>query len=77
MKKRIFTLALAAALCVCALGAGCKDETDGEDITVYMPDGAPALALSGLMHEDTEDDGVSYFVVNAAQIASKVSYTDT
>ena len=46
------------------------------EITVYMPDGAPALALAKLMSEDSADDGVSYKVVAPSLIASKVTYKD-
>ncbi len=76
MKKRGLAFAVAAMLAVCTLGVGCKNEPKEGDITVYMPDGAPALALAGLMYEDTEEDGVSYRVVDATQIASKVTYKD-
>lgn len=60
-------------------GVGCDKKT--KDLTVYMPDGAPALALAKMMAEDTEDDGVTYRVVltsagNANSIASKVTYKD-
>ena len=75
MKKRFFAF-LCAALCGFGIFfVGCKQAPEGE-ITVYMPDGAPALAMAGLMHEDTEDDGVSYYVTNAGQIASKVQNND-
>ena len=50
----------------------CKKEKS--DITVYMPDGAPAIALAGAMHADDQDDGVCYKVVKADTIASVVSY---
>ena len=46
------------------------------EITVCMPDGAPALALAQLLHEDTADDGITYKVVNSSLIASKVTYKD-
>ena len=46
------------------------------EISVYMPDGAPALALAKLMSEDTADDGVTYKVVAPNLIASKVNYQD-
>ncbi len=55
--------------------AGCKDAVDG--ITVYMPDGAPALALAKLLHEDTADDGVTYQVVAPTTIVSYVTYEDS
>lgn len=57
--------------------AGCKkDEVPAGEITVYMPDGAPALALAGLMHGDSADDGVTYRVVDAAQIAAETTNKD-
>lgn len=55
-----------------AFSGACKKEKT--DITVYMPDGAPAIAVAGAMHADTADDGVCYKVVKADTIASVVSY---
>ncbi len=75
MKRRLFALAFATLLGAATLGFACKKVPEGE-ITVYMPDGAPALAFAQMMHEDKEDDGLSYFVVNASQIASKVTNND-
>ena len=46
------------------------------ECTVYMPDGAPALAMAKLMKEDTADDGFTYKVVAPAMIASKVTNKD-
>lgn len=74
MKRKISVL-LASMLFAVGFAAGCNKE-DKEDITVYMPDGAPALALAGLMAEDKEGDGVSYNVVPATKIASTVTYKD-
>ena len=54
----------------------CAESGDLGEITVCMPDGAPALALAQLMHEDTADDGITYKVVNSSLIASKVTYND-
>jgi len=49
--------------CVFIKDSGKESGNDAlKDITVYMPDGAPALALAKLMHEDTEDDGLTYFI---------------
>lgn len=65
-----------ALACVCALGAcgvaGCKQ--DKNEIYVYMPDGAPALALAGAMAGDTETDGISYRVVDSSSIVARVTY---
>lgn len=46
------------------------------DCTVYMPDGAPALAMAKLMWEDTQDDGLVYKVVAPTMISSQVTYKD-
>ena len=51
---------------------GCSNEESG-DLTVYMPDGAPALSMAYLMNNDKEDDGFSYKVVNPTLISSKVT----
>lgn len=76
--KRILTAFLCAfALCVSALGfAACGNKNNGA-ITVYAPDGAPALALAQLM-SDEKDFGknVSYRVVSSAEINSCVTYAD-
>ena len=81
MKKSVVkTLALGLCFALsagaCVGFVGCKEEIPEAEITVYMPDGAPALALAGLMHADKEDDGVTYRVVAATQIASKVTNED-
>ena len=74
MKKIGIALAgllLAVGCCACSA----PNETQA-DVNVYMPDGAPALALAGLMAADTADDGVNYRVVDAKLIASKVTNKD-
>ena len=68
-------VALACAF-VCVGLSGCRPSVPDGEITVYMPDGAPALALAKLMHEDTEDDGVTYRVVDSSLISSKVTNRD-
>ena len=83
MKKSFLKKVLALACTVaCVSLSACqvtmhKDSSaqDGE-MTVYMPDGAPALAMAKLMHEDTETDGVTYRVVPATSIASTVTYKE-
>ncbi len=62
---------------------GCqKNDLPAEEVTVCMPDGAPALALAGLMHADRADDGVTYRVVDVNTAAgvkpllSQVTNTD-
>ena len=75
--KKAWSLLLGLSMVAGVSLVGCqKNDTPAGEITVYMPDGAPALALAGLMHEDTEDDGVTYRVVDASQIASKTTNKD-
>ena len=66
-----FVLGVMLFVSVCS-GFACKKKQD--DISVYLPDGAPAIALAGAMHEDTANDGVCYNVVKADVITSCVSY---
>ena len=49
MKKIIIALMCAAAFCISALGlSACGNKTNGS-ITVYAPDGAPALGIANLL----------------------------
>ena len=73
--KRKISILLAGLTLVAGLAVGCNENK--EEITVYMPDGAPALALAKLMAEDTKEDGVTYNVVPASLIASKVTSEDS
>ncbi len=43
------------------------------ELTVYMPDGAPAIAMAKLLAEDTKEDGVDYRVVASTLVATKVT----
>ncbi len=65
MKK---TLCLIAAAAVAAIGfAGCADEPQPEKLHVYMPDGAPAIALSKFMNDGYA--GADFTVVpNSAKV---------
>ncbi len=47
-----------------------------KEITVFVPDGAPALSMAKLLSEDTENDGVNYTVVSATGIEARVTYKD-
>ncbi len=76
MKKVFLWAAVAFLLGASTFAFGCKNDPVAGDITVYMPDGAPAIALSGLMHADTDEDGVSYRVVDPKWIGGKVTYKD-
>ena len=55
----------------------CSGKKEKKDITVdvYMPDGAPALALAKLMHDEYTQDGykVSYHIVASDTIASHIT----
>ena len=56
------SVALVCAV-MCTMGyaaslTACEKDTIDKEVTVYMPDGAPALAMAGLMANDTEDDGI-------------------
>ena len=74
--KKIFGI-ITALICAIGCMTGCFGGQDKpEKVTVYMPDGAPALALAELMHLDTVDDEVEYYVTKADAIASKVSFED-
>ena len=70
--KRMFAGIFALSMAVTSFVACTQNVPEGE-IAVYMPDGAPALALAQMMAEDKEDDGVTYRVVPASLIASKVT----
>lgn len=71
--KKILSLLFAGMLLFS--GAACNKEKK-EEINVYTPDGAPALALAELMSKDTEEDGVTYNVVSSAGIEAYVQYED-
>ena len=76
MKKLFISLLCAVCIAVSALGFGaCAKKQNG--ISVYMPDGAPALALAKLMSEEADfGKNVNYHVLGAEEIASFVSYDD-
>ena len=74
--KRFLSLGLVTLAAACTFGfGGCGDEK-GAEITVYMPDGAPALALAGVMYNDIPEDGITYRVVDSSAIATKISAND-
>jgi len=78
MKSRLRKICcVLAALVVGTCGFfGCGKKTPKNEVTVYMPDGAPAMAFAQMMREDTEDDGITYRVVNPSTIATTVTYKD-
>lgn len=80
--KRKMCIVATVGLCCFALIVGCiyavvsNFGKSNKEITVYAPDGAPALALAKLLDEDTETDGVTYTIVNATGIEARVTYKD-
>ncbi len=77
MKKFLCAVLGAITLCVSALGLTACGGNDDGGITVYMPDGAPALAMAQLMSvEEGFGKDVTYSVVDATDIASRVTYDD-
>lgn len=72
MKKEFVCLALTAVLGLGSLSFSACSKP--QEIRVYMPDGAPAIAMAGVMNADTANDEASYFVVKPTLIASKVSF---
>ncbi len=81
MKRKMCKI-LAVGLCCFALIVGCiyavtsNFGKSNKEIMVYAPDGAPALALAKLLDEDTDNDGVTYTVVSATGIETRVTYND-
>ncbi len=74
--KRFLSLGLVTLAATCTLGFGGCGDKKGAEVTVYMPDGAPALALAGVMHKDIPEDGITYRVVDSSAIATKISAND-
>lgn len=85
MKKFMAFLLSAVLLCSCGVALfGCSDE-EAESVDVYVPDGAPALALAQLMNEESQFDsslsgkaysGVTYNVVSASTIQTYIAQGD-
>lgn len=78
MKKFLTAILGAAVISVSALGfTACGGNNKSEGISVYMPDGAPALAMASLMSVEADfGKDVNYHVVDATEIGSHVTYTD-
>ncbi len=79
--KKFFAITLGLVfvfLGVCACENGKKPAGDLEKIVVYMPDGAPAIALAQMMEEESVigDKAISYRVVSPNLIASKITNKD-
>lgn len=77
--RRIIAAAVAAAACI-ATTAGvvaCADTDADTDYYIYMPDGAPALAMAQLMAEDMGFGyDVYYEAVDSSTISTYVTGTD-
>lgn len=77
MKKFLTAIFGAAVIAASALGFTACGNKDSGGISVYMPDGAPALAMAQLMSVEADfGKDVAYRVVNAEEIASHVTYND-
>lgn len=74
--KKILCSLTAVALCGLPLTAcnGGNGGGNASTVKVYMPDGAPAIAMSKLMSDGY--DGAEFTVVNASSIAQRVSSGD-
>ncbi len=68
-KRKIAAFAAVALGCVSL--TGCAEHRDGTEYKIYMPDGAPALAMSALM--DSGFEKTTFTVVPASAIAARVS----
>ena len=81
MKK--IALALCAVLSAVFMATGCvsREKESSSDpsvigpsnVEIYLPDGAPALAMAEQLHWDREGDSKHYYVVNAQTIQTYVT----
>lgn len=70
MKKLLAFLATVILSVACAFGvSACNNSNSGDKLSVYVPDGAPALSVAGLSNSDKFD----VHVIDANTIASKVT----
>lgn len=69
--RRFLSIIVGAVLAACCLFGGCHIAKD--EITVYMPDGAPSVAFAKMMADDTAVNGITYRVVAPNLIKSKVT----
>lgn len=78
MKKFLCAVLGALTAAVSALGfTACGGGNVADALNVYMPDGAPALAMAQLMSVEAGfGKNVTYRVVGANEIASHVTYND-
>lgn len=71
MKKIISTLCAAMSLALVLPLSACSSDDGNKTIHVYMPDGAPAIALAGVMNDGY--DGFDFTVVPSETIGGVVS----
>ena len=72
--KKVLTVIMSFMLMIFGMVSlvGCKD-TDGGIIHIYMPDGAPALAMSKLMYDNNQFDAeIDYTVVSSSNISNTI-----
>ncbi len=76
MKKTVFCIVAAGIACAATLsGVGCGEKSSPEMISVYAPDGAPALALANVIKEQGDNGNFSFHIVDSKIIAQQVSGT--
>lgn len=63
--KKVHVILASLCAAVCALSS-CGGVSDPTQVTVCMPDGAPALALASVMKDDTDTDGITYKVIDTS-----------
>lgn len=69
MKKFLALLSALVLTVACAVGvAGCNKDSDGGKLSVYVPDGAPALSVATLANSDK----FAVHVIDAGIITTKV-----
>ncbi|MDE7306973.1 MAG: hypothetical protein K2N33_06245, partial [Clostridia bacterium] len=77
MKKILTVLLCAIVIAVSAMGLSACNKAKSGVITVYVPDGAPALAIAQLMCYNADfNKNVEYHVVSSEEITSHVTYDD-
>lgn len=70
--KKALAVAFGTLVALSAFG-GCVKHKEKQFFSIYMPDGAPAMAFAKMMQEDTDKNAFEYVIVAPAVIASKVT----
>lgn len=73
--KKIITLLIAVALSLTAVFAftACGSENDDAKLSLYAPDGAPALSVARLLNDETTLSSVDVKIVEASTIQAYVT----